>query len=418
MTRKATKEEQRKTIFPPIITDAVNECNSLFKLFLNEMTSLAKKYNKDFKELKLFVDEIGVKEDGLISIPYRKFKKYKELSKKVYQDECMIKMCPKFTLSHLVQIYDSFLSKLLMEVFFFYPGVSSLCDKALKLEMIKNESNVDEIKRKFISYQIEEIMRDSHNNQIEWIDKKLKTSIKKSFKMMREFVFLTELRNIIIHNNGKVNSIFKTNLKKSGWDVSKYNNNEEVDLTLEIVKQSFDTVISLMITIYISLCNKLFKKEEDLVTCINDDIIYEYLLEQNYNKVSLISNLLMDIGLNILQGVLNVVKVNLAIAYRNSSIDKYKEIITGLGDDTTGDKLARAVLLEQYDLAACIFKEMGNNEGLYRGSFEWPLFDKFRKTEPFKNAFKEVFGEEFEMLKEPEAIFEEKEIQYNSEEKE
>lgn len=410
MPKRITKEEQRLNIFPHIIINAVNECNALFELFVNEMSSLGKQSHQDIKELKeyLNLNEIGV-EHGQLVIPIRKYKKYKELSKRTFQNSRMIEMCPKFTISHLVQIYDSFLTKMLSETLFFYPGVFSLCDKALKLEMIKDDKSVDAVKKRFISYQIEEIMRDSHLKQIEWIDKKFKTSIK-SFNMIKDFLLLTELRNIVIHNNGKINGIFKSNLKKFGLDVSGYKINTAASLDYKTIVQSFDAVISLMVMIYASLCCKVFKKEELLITAVNNEIIYEYLSERNYRKVHLLSTLLIYSGLNIPQGTLDVVKINLAIAYMNSSIDKYKEIVEELSSNDDDIKLARAVLLEQYDLAANLFKKQGKNEVLYRGSFEWPLFDNFRKTEIFKNTFKEVFGEDFDIIKEPETALEEKEI--------
>ncbi len=405
MAKIKTKEEQHFEIFPSIIVNAINECNALYELFFNQMASLGKKYNQDFKELKKYFEEIGV-EKGELSIPLRKYKKYKELSKKAFQDSRMIKMCPKFTISHLVQIYDSFLTKMLSETLFFYPGVFSLCEKALKLEKFKEDKSIDDVKRRFISFQVEELMRDSHVKQIEWIDKKLKTSIK-SIASFKDFIFLTELRNIIIHNNGKINGIFKANLKKAGIHTSSYKNNTDIKLDIETINKSFDAVISLMVMIYASICCKLFKKEEPLITVLNNGIIYEYLSERNYRKVHLLASLLIDSGLIIHLGTLDVVKVNLAIAYMNSSINKYKNIVEELSDDNKDISLARAVLLEQYDLAAEIFKGLGNSKELYRGSFEWPLFDNFRKTEIFKQAFKEVFDEEFEIVREPETILEE-----------
>lgn len=408
MSKIKTKEEQRLEIFPKIIINAVDECNALFELFFNEMSSLGKKYNQDYKELKAFFEDMGV-EKGHRYIPLRKYKRYKELSKKTFQGAKMLEMCPKFTLSHLVQIYDSFLTKMLSETLFYYPGVYGLCDKALKLEIIKEDKDIDEVKKKFISYQIEEVMRGSHIKQLEWMDKKLKTSIQ-SFGLLKDFILLTELRNIIVHNNGKINGIFKTNLKKAGIKVAHYKNNSLADLNVQIIVQSFNAVIALMIMIYSSLCCKIFKKDKELITCINNDIIYEYLSERNYNKVHLLSTLLIDSKLELPQDTLDIIKVNLAIAYKNSSIDKYKQLIEEISSDNNDIKLAREVLLEQYDLAANTFKGLGESKELYRGSFEWPLFDSFRKTEIFRKAFKEVFNEDFENVKEPETVLEEKEI--------
>ena len=65
-------------------------------------------------------------------------------------------------------------------------------------------------------------------------------------------------------------------------------------------------------------------------------------------------------------------------------------------------KLAKAVLLDEFDTAAKIMMSIGNNPEKisilhYR---EWPIFKEFRKTKQFLEAYQCIFNEKFEMVTE------------------
>lgn len=406
MAKKLTKEEKNEKTFPPILTSSIEECNALFDLFLQQTNDLVEKYSRDYRKLEENIKFLP-EENGKLQIPLRKYRHYKLLSEAVSQDEKMIEMCPKFTISHLVQIYDIFLTRFLTEILLVYPGVESVCDKALKMEHHKDAKTLEDVKLAYIKMQVEELMRDSHINQIKWIDKKLKTDLEK-FPFLKDFVFLTELRNIIIHNDGIINGIFKSNLKKFGIDVSGYKLNARLSISYDIMQRSFSCIIAFIVFIYASLCRKILKKEDALCSVINDSIIYEYLCEHKYKRVHLLATLLLESDIKLPKETEDTIKVNLAIAYKKSNNDKYKNIASGLESEECDIQLAKAVLLDDYETAVKLFKDLGCGAKFYRGSFEWPLFDGFRDMEEFKQAFKEIFGEDFDDINESEVLNKEK----------
>jgi hypothetical protein len=59
-------------------------------------------------------------------------------------------------------------------------------------------------------------------------------------------------------------------------------------------------------------------------------------------------------------------------------------------------KLAISVLKEDYQKAIELMKSIGStNKHLNKDAYrEWPLFRQFRKTDEFKKAYLEIFGEE------------------------
>lgn len=406
MTKKITKAEHNMNTFPPIVTSAISECNALYTLFFQQMGNLLKKYDEDYHKLQDNTESF-VKEKGKVQVPLRKYRQYKIISETVVQDEKMIMMSPKFAISHLVQIYDIFLTHFLEKILLVYPGVYGVCDKPLKMEQHKDANSIDDVKLTYIKIQIEELMRDSHINQIKWIDKKLKTKLE-DFPLIKNFIFLTEVRNIIIHNDGIINGIFKTNLKKNGIDCTMYKLNTRLNVSSKMMYDFFACIIGFIVFIYASLCRKIFKKENALCQTISNDIIYEYLCAHNYKRVFHLAKILLEAKINLPKSLEDVIKINLAIACKKNGDSNYKSIIEDIESDECDIKFAKAVLLDEYEEAVKLFMDLGPSPELYRGSFEWPLLDGFRETMEFKQAFKDVFGEEFDEINECEEINKEK----------
>ena len=391
------KRENKHSRLSKILLNSINECLALFDLFISEMENVFKRYDKDFKQLDSFFATIE-KEGENRKIPISKIKKYQEYSENVQQDEKMIQMCPKFTISHLIQIYDIFYTSFISEILFDYRGLSGLCDNPLTLEYHKEAKNLEDIKRNYIKIKLEELMRDTHGKQIEWIDKKLKTKIKEEFPLFNTFILVTEVRNIIVHNDGIINNIFKSKLKKYGIDISTYKLNTKFELNPKKMAQFFECIISLIIYLYVALCSKLFAKENELFMVINNDIVYKFLSEGKYRYVQLITDCILNGKLKIPNGIKDILSINLAIAYKKSNIETYITIVNNINSEGEDVKLAKAILLGDYDNAVKIFNSLKPDDMLYRGSFEWPLFDDFRKSKVFKEAFKEKFNQDFDEM--------------------
>ncbi|WP_040576800.1 hypothetical protein [Methylophaga lonarensis] len=62
-------------------------------------------------------------------------------------------------------------------------------------------------------------------------------------------------------------------------------------------------------------------------------------------------------------------------------------------------QLASLVLIGEWDDAERVMVKMGEKGDISKLFYrEWPLFRWFRKTEQFKRAYQEVFGEEYKII--------------------
>lgn len=52
--------------------------------------------------------------------------------------------------------------------------------------------------------------------------------------------------------------------------------------------------------------------------------------------------------------------------------------------------------MEEYDDAFELMKKIGKSDDMRFGYAEWPLFNNFRKTQSFKDIYKEIYGCDYE----------------------
>jgi hypothetical protein len=95
-----------------------------------------------------------------------------------------------------------------------------------------------------------------------------------------------------------------------------------------------------------------------------------------------------------------MIRINYAEAlYYLGEKDKCSQFLNDL--DFSGSalafRLAKSVLLEDYEAAAIIMKRIGTNaEILGKDAYHsWPLFNVFRNTEIFLTHYEEIFGKKF-----------------------
>jgi hypothetical protein len=92
-----------------------------------------------------------------------------------------------------------------------------------------------------------------------------------------------------------------------------------------------------------------------------------------------------------------IITVNYAQALkRDGKLDQAKKILNEVDWSAVANdfKLARTVLLEEYDHAAVLMRSIGEKGQLLKEEayHTWPLFIEFRETEQFAQAYQEVFG--------------------------
>jgi hypothetical protein len=91
--------------------------------------------------------------------------------------------------------------------------------------------------------------------------------------------------------------------------------------------------------------------------------------------------------------------VNRAQAYKwKGDEDRCKKIMRAVDWSAKGDqfRLADAVLAEDWDRATMVMKRIRGDGPVHQTDYrDWPLFQNFRKQDPFLKTYEDIFGEAF-----------------------
>jgi hypothetical protein len=117
-----------------------------------------------------------------------------------------INSIPRLFMMGLVSAYDSFLSQLIRCIFVTRPELLSSSERNISLKELTEIGSVEEARERIIDKEVESVIRDSHSQQIDWLERKLNMPLRKDLKIWPEFIEICERRNLLSHNNGEISA--------------------------------------------------------------------------------------------------------------------------------------------------------------------------------------------------------------------
>lgn len=197
------------------------------------------------------------------------------------------------TLLSLASIFEVLVNKLLeYHLLYVEKGPGSLGEKQIKYSEIYNLESVD-IKKKFADSFIESIMYKSFDD---WIEEFFKICCDKKYDISRDSYIIPlkksisemyQRRNIIIHNNGIVNQVYKTKVPDTPYELG-----ERIKITDEYLEEltlKVSIMGNYMITQHIK--NKRMLKNRELYDSL-ETICLELLNNDRFAETRLITNIL------------------------------------------------------------------------------------------------------------------------------
>ncbi len=368
------------------------------------MVSIGKKTRKDMKDFLSNLEE-DIDEDGneFYKIPISKNGKFRKLKRREESYSLAQTVIPRSLLVSIVSIYDAYLGRLIRTMFAVKPEMLNALQKNITLSDLLTYNSIEDVKEYMIEKEIESVLRDSHSDHFDWLEKKLDIPLRKGLDIWPAFIEVTERRNLFVHCDGVISSQYLSVCNK--YDV-KFDKEYKVGEVLYVNGRYFKNALNCMYEVGIKLGHVLWRKLypmdiESADKSLNDNV-YDFIIRENY-----------DIAISILEFAVNVLKkndngeykyfyiINLAQSYKWKGEDKKcKELIEKVDWSPLSNsfRLANAVLRDDFSDAAMFMRRIGNSGEVERFDYnEWPLFKKFRETQEFKDAYYEIFREPFEI---------------------
>ncbi len=385
-----------------ILNDFIDGIDSLLDISSPIMV-MAGKMHKEFSEQfiaqikeygKLTRDEGDTKQ---YSVSIDKVKDLDRTRKKIEKVVKSRDLLPKTLLISFVIIFDSLLRNLIKELYKIKPELINQSKRLLTFSDISKFGDIDDVRRHIVDEEIDDLLRGSHYDLIESLEKIFSVHLKPEEKLWQKFIELTERRNIFVHCNGVVSSQYikichKHNSLPDGISIG-----DQLTADRKYLYDCYSCIYEIGVMVTHILWRKFAKNElEDSDSSLNM-IGYNMLVDKKYDMAIKILLVAKKMPRHSSDSIRRMHIINLSIAYKfsgkNSEFDATinNEDWSSCSDDF---KLCVNALKGKYTEAVNLMKKLGKNSDIVpeRAYIEWPAFEEFRKTTEFSDAFMAIFG--------------------------
>lgn len=356
---------------------------------------------KDYdKKYQITIESLD--EDKFSLLPSGVFSAYMALMQQSIHSRIAIDVISYNIVVSIVSIYDAFLGNLIRTMFEIKPDMLNIEDSKFSITDIIEAGDVENLKRKVIEKQVENILRENHVYHFEWLEKKLGIPLRKDLPSFIDFVEITERRNLFVHANGVVSQQYIQ--KCTEQNVKGIDNiviGSKLGASISYIYHCYNIFLEIGLKLGQVIWRKLVGKESYEAADDNlIDVSYDLLKEKRYELARVITEFGTHGPIKHEQKSSELVLiVNNALSfYLNGDKEKGKKVL-GHSDWSAYNlkfQLARAIILEDYEEAVKLMKKSGKDGEIKKYEYCWPLFSVFVETTIFKDTFREIFNCEFE----------------------
>lgn len=300
----------------------------------------------------------------------------------------------------LVSRFDEFIGKLLKLILEQNPSWLISSEKTITYKELIDLKSIDKAIEGVIHKEVENLLRDSHEEQIEYIDEKLKLGISDNFSKLPEFLEIAERRNLFVHTGGIVSQQYIDKCNSFGVDIEGVNHGTQLDSDMDYFSNAFMVYFEMGLRISQAAYRRLFPNELDKADKALNELSIKFMDEGEYGLAETIASFDLDIPEKLRSQdteFLYFARVNRAIAQKFSGKD-FENGLKGVHWNVFHPKYALCLhaLRDEFDEAANLMlseeikKEVGQT-----GLKTWPAFRGFRDTEQFKTTYKILYGVEY-----------------------
>lgn len=303
----------------------------------------------------------------------------------------------------LVFRWDAFFANLLRLIYRCSPSIINASSRSLTFAEVVAFGSIDEAGKAIVEAEIEELMRGSHAKQFDKLNAYLgKVEGSKSIKEIDEwkpFIELTERRNVIVHADGIISKQYLDVCREHKIALGKnIKMGGNLRVPFSYMKSACDTLTKLGVILGHYLWQKFDKNSVKDRESHHIQVSYRLIKEKRYAiAIRLIEDFLSDKRNLLNEFTRKAAYINLAQA------QKWMNDIAGMERTLTREDLSYSrdnillavhVLRDEFSQAGALMEKIGPEGDIEQADYdEWPLFEQFRESEYFKNAYNKLFGD-------------------------
>jgi len=332
---------------------------------------------------------------------------FNSLTKQLSTYSLAFKTIPRSYVMALISQYDAFLGRLLRVIYLTKPEMLNASERNLTFAQLVEFGSIDDAKEYILEKEIESILRKSHAEQFQILESKFDMPLRKGLNIWPTFIEITERRNLFVHTGGIVSSQYLKVCQEHNVPIKEIKVGDELTVNPKYFENAYNAVFEIGFKLAHVLWRKFIPDELGAADGNLIDIGFDALYSENYE----LTKMIFDFAAQTLKKYSReesrrIMIVNRSLAYKWSGDDKRaREMISQEDWSATRARfrLAEAVILENYDDAYEIMREIGKNrnEVAIEDYRTWPLFKAFKKTDGFQEVFKEIFDESYNKVEQP-----------------
>lgn len=248
-----------------------------------------------------------------------------------------------------------------------------------------------------IEKEVESVIRSSHAEQIEWLEKKLNMPLTKDLKIWPDFIELCERLNLFTHTDGVVSSQYLNVCAEHGHN-TKLTLGERISVDPTYYRKSVSIILEIGVMLTQVVWRKLSPKEIVIAATELNEFAYRLITTRKYKAATA----MLEFGLY-------EMKKQGSDATRKRMVVNYANVLKLGGNKTKANKILDdedwsastdeyricvAAVREDVEAVIQMMKSVVDAKLMQINSFrEWPVFEKIRADTKFIEAFEQTFGE-------------------------
>lgn len=355
--------------------------------------------NKIYSELKELEND---EKESVTLDEYISWTNLHNVYKNVDSCKFLTKLIPGNIIVSMLSSFDYYVFCLVHNMLEHDIKLFSNLDIKISYKDISSLNSIEEIKEYNLSSFIENLFLGSHDELFTLMETKLSINNLKKMEKYKDFIFIAELRNIIVHHDSKISLKFKSNMSKYNIKLKNYDVFDKdgyIDFSVERILWIIDVCRFIAIQIFLLIAQRYSRRNEKLkCRYINDvnNICVEMIRNNNVELAQDIFNLMLSKERT--KNELFLLLINKALCLKTAGkMDEMKEFIASIewGNAENDYLLAKYILLNDYD-SALNYMDKVDLFNWQCGYQDWPLCIQFVKNAKFKEKYETIYGCKFE----------------------
>jgi predicted house-cleaning noncanonical NTP pyrophosphatase (MazG superfamily) len=308
---------------------------------------------------------------------------------------------PEWLLIGLVSQYDFFISRLLAAIYEKCPEILNDSSKQISFSELSRFNSVETAKNYMMNREIENFLRDSHQEQIRRLEVILSIPLTKNLEIWPSFVEIFERRNLLTHTDGAVSEQYLKICAGVGVDCSGLVIGERLAVSRTYLLTSArimrEFAVKLTQVAWRKLSGKNFGADSDNFLLRH---VYSTILEERYKE----AEELCEFSKSVLKTFSSVsIQLMMIVNHANAlalqgkaeaAENKLQEHDWSANEPKY--RLSVAAVRKDISSVCRLMRQIGKDGEVKASEYqEWPVFKNVNKLPEFRSTFKDIFGSEF-----------------------